>query len=96
MALPLPSADVAVLFDNGAHPLPETVTVGQAMHRPQHVVPQIGEEKEGVIISIFKRELLLIGKTLKNLVNESGDLGGQSPVGLEAMLPIQNRQQEDY
>jgi hypothetical protein len=96
VALPLPGTNVAVLFDNCAHPLPETVSVGEAMHRSQYIVSQIGKEKERIIVAIFECELLLVGKTVEDLVDESRNLGSQGAIGLKATFPVQNRQQEGY
>lgn len=72
-ALTLRRAHIAVLFDNGAHLLPDFLSLAQLVLAPENVISEIWQEQPRVILLIA--DLFLVGQPLQNQVNESRDLG---------------------
>lgn len=80
-ALALARAHVAVLLHDSRDLLPYTLALGEAVHGPEHVIAQVGQEQKGVIVTFrLEGDLLLESQAVENLVDQTGDLAGDGAV----------------
>lgn len=74
--LALPRAHVGVLLHHRPDALPDPLPLGQGVHAPEDVVPQVRQEQERVVLASFLvGKLLLRRQAAQHEVNEGRDLG---------------------
>ena len=93
-ALTLARADVAVLLHDGGNLLPHAFALGEAVDGPQHVISEIRQEQEGVVVAVgLKGDLLLERETVEDLINQTGDLLGHGAVGADGVAAVDEREE---